>query len=68
MHDQTTKHIERKKGKEEEAIDHLKYIRNYLSDKQHIAIKNVNNSDATYSQYEIDGDRYSKSYSLENYL
>lgn len=28
LHDQTTKHIERKKGREEEVIYHLKYIRN----------------------------------------
>ena len=49
-----------KKRREQEFMDHLKYIQSLLSEKHHIPIKTIESSDGTCIQHGSDGDAYFK--------
>ena len=58
----------KKKRNKEELIDPLRCIGNLLGEECHISIKTIESSDASYIEYDSDGDAYFKSLSLKNIL
>lgn len=67
MHEQIFKKFERKKRRNAELIDPVRYIQNLFGGKgyNYISIKTKESCDGTYIEYVSDGDTYLKKLSLK---